>query len=194
MNIIMLGPPGSGKGTISEKLINKFNYKYICAGDLLRLEKASGSELGKEIAKIIDGGNLVPDKMITEIMLNEISKPKPISQYFLIDGYPRTLRQADDLSKMLNPGIVLWLEVSEEETIRRNLKRGQISNRPDDADEVVIKKRIKNYWDVSSPLKTYYSDKIVSINGEGTKEEVYQRVSLALFDTYTELKEMGDII
>ena len=116
-----MGPPGAGKGTVCKKLVEEFYYKLICAGDLLREEKASGSELGKEIASIIDGGNLVPDEMITKIIRSEINKPLRLRESYLIDGYPRTIKQGEELSKMIDVPVVIWINVSDETTIERNL-------------------------------------------------------------------------
>ena len=147
-----MGPPGAGKGTVCSRIVNEYNYKLICAGDLLREEKASGSELGNEIASIIDKGNLVPDEMITEIIFNEMSKPLKSGTFFLIDGYPRTIGQANDL------------------------ERGKTSGRPDDANIEVIKKRIQNYNEISAPLKDFYGKRVIEINGEGTPDEVYNEV------------------
>ena len=171
-----MGPPGAGKGTVCKKLVEEFYYKLICAGDLLREEKESGSELGKEIASIIDGGNLVPDEMITKIIRSEINKPLRVKESYLIDGYPRTIKQGEELSKMIDVPVVIWLNVSDETTIERNLKRGLTSGRPDDSNEEVIKKRIENYKRDSYPLKDFYKKVLVEIDGEGTPGEVYQRI------------------
>ena len=194
MNIVILGGPGSGKGTICERLVKDFDYRLICAGDILRNEKASGSELGNKIAEIIDKGNLVPDQLITSLIFKEFEKPIRIGRSYLIDGYPRTEKQALDLDSMINVPIVIWLEVSDETTIKRNLKRGLTSGRPDDANEEIIKQRLENYKKQSLPLKSFYSDMIVEIDGEGTIEEVYKRVVDTLFEDVKELKDITDIL
>jgi len=179
---------------MTKRLVDEFNYKLICAGDLLRAEKASGSELGKKIASIIDDGNLVPDSMITKIIYDEIRKPVELGKYFLIDGYPRTVKQATELDQMINVQIVLWLNISDETTVSRNLKRGLTSGRPDDANEEVIRKRLQNYNDLSFPLKNFYEKNIVEIDAEGTVDEVYKRIIDTLFETYTEARDISDII
>ena len=189
-----MGGPGSGKGTICKKLIEEFNYKLICAGDLLREEKSSGSELGKQIGKLIDAGNLVPDNIITDIIYNEFKKPTKLGNFFLIDGYPRSIKQAISLSQMINVQIVLWLEVSDETTIKRNLNRGLTSGRPDDANEDIIKKRLDNYKEMSVPIKKYYYDCIVEIDGEGTPDEVHQRIIDTLFENVKEARDVSDIL
>lgn len=176
MNLVIMGPPGAGKGTICNKIISEYRYNLICAGDLLREEKSSGSKLGKKIADIIDAGNLVPDEMITTIISNELKKPVRHGTFFLIDGYPRTKKQALSLDRMLNITKVIWMDVSEETTIKRNLERGKISGRPDDANIEVIRERLKNYNKVSKPLKNFYENRLTEINGEGTPDEVYHEL------------------
>jgi adenylate kinase len=176
MNLVILGPPGAGKGTICNSIISEYNYNLICAGDLLRAEKASGSKLGEKIASIIDGGNLVPDEMITTLIVNELRKPVRHKTFYLIDGYPRTKGQAQSLDGMLNIKNVIWINISEETTIKRNLKRGETSGRPDDSNVEVIKERLREYNEVSKPLKQFYKNRLTEIDGEGTPDEVYHEL------------------
>ena len=194
MNIVIIGGPGAGKGTICKKLVDEFNYKLICAGDLLREEKASGSKLGNQIAKLIDGGNLVPDETITKILYNQFKQPIEVGKYFLIDGYPRTLKQAISLDQMINTQIVLWINVSDETTIKRNLNRGLTSGRPDDSNIDIIKRRLDSYKELSIPIKDYYDECIIEIDGEGTPDEVYKRIVDTLFETYREERDISDIL
>lgn len=192
MNIVILGQPGAGKGTVCEQLIKDYNYNFICAGDLLRDEKKSNSALGQEISNIIDKGNLVPDYLISEMILNQISNSR--DEFFLIDGYPRTIGQAKDLDKMINVHRVIWLNVSDETTITRNLKRGQTFGRPDDSKVEIIKQRLENYKKDTEPLKQYYSDKLIQIDGEGKPEEVYSKIVNILFEAHKYTKETKDIL
>lgn len=194
MNIVIIGGPGAGKGTICKKLVNEFNYKLICAGDLLREEKTSGSKSGNQIAKLIDVGNLVPDETITKIVYNQFKQPIELGRYFLIDGYPRTLEQAISLEQMINVQIVLWINVSDETTIKRNLNRGLTSGRPDDSNIDIIKKRLNSYKELSIPIKDYYDECIIEIDGEGTPDEVYKRIIDTLFENVKEARDVSDIL
>ena len=114
--------------------------------------------------------------MITKIIRTEINKPLRVKESYLIDGYPRTIKQGEELSKMIDVPVVIWLNVSDETTIERNLKRGLTSGRPDDSNEEIIKTRIENYKRDSYPLKDFYKKVLVEIDGEGTPGEVYQRI------------------
>lgn len=195
MNIVILGAPGSGKGTMCKRLVEEFDYKFISAGDILRSEKSTGSELGKKIGKIIDKGNLLPDPMVTKIIYNEIRKGLRINQAFLIDGYPRSIKQATSLDQMINVSVVIWLNVPDEITIERNTRRGRMgSGRPDDSSDEIIKKRLNNFKEVSLPVKNWYGDRIVEIDATGTVDEVYKRITDTLFDTVKDPKDLSDIV
>lgn len=195
INIIIMGAPGSGKGSMCKKLVEEFDYKLISAGDILRAEKATGSDLGKKIGKIIDKGNLLPDSMVTKIIYNEIRKGIRIDQAFLVDGYPRSIKQAITLDQMINVSVVIWLSIPDEVTIERNTRRGRMgSGRPDDSSDEIIKKRLNNFKEISLPVKNWYEDRIVEIDATGTVDEVYKRITDTLFDTIKEAKDLSDIV
>ena len=190
MSIVMLGKPGSGKGTQGRLIEERLNYNNIIAGDLLRKIKSPGyngiSPLGKEIAHIIDNGNLVPDDMITGIIKQRVSEL--VYQFggtkgFLFDGYPRTNQQARDLDHMYEKYIILepvdyaiYFEVPEEKLIARLLERGKTSTRPDDANEEVIRHRMDNYHIQTEELIEFYGDRLVTIDGDRDIEEVFEDV------------------
>jgi len=174
-NVIMIGPPGAGKGTMTNLLKDEFGYKLICTGDLLRVEKKSGSDLGKKIAQLIDNGNLVPDEIVDKMIETELSK---VTGSVLLDGYPRTIAQAENLDSLLDNVTVIWLDVPEEVTIQRNLERGKTSNRPDDANVDVIKQRLDNYNKETAPVKEWYdkSNRVIEVDGVGSIPEVLKRI------------------
>jgi adenylate kinase len=174
-NIIMIGPPGAGKGTMTNLLKEEVGYNLICTGDILRAEKKSGSELGKKIANLIDKGNLVPDEIVDEMIENELSK---LDEPILLDGYPRTIAQAENLDKLLDNVTVIWLDVPQEVTIQRNLERGKTSKRPDDANVDVIKQRLDNYNKETLPVKEWYekTNRVVEVDGVGSIPEVLKRI------------------
>jgi len=182
-NIILFGPPGSGKGTQSEKLIAKYNLKHLSTGDLLRSEIAESTPLGLEAKKLMDAGQLVPDEVVVG-MISSALEANPQVNGFLFDGFPRTTAQAEALDKLLKLkgteiGIVLALEVSEEELVKRLLNRGLTSGRSDDTNEAVVRNRIVEYKNKTSIVADYYKpfNKVKSIKGEGTLDEIFELLS-----------------
>jgi adenylate kinase len=178
-NLILFGPPGSGKGTQSEKLIAKYGLKHLSTGDLLRSEIAGQTPLGLEAKKIMDKGQLVPDEVVIGMISSALDN-NPAAKGFLFDGFPRTAAQAEALDKLLelkNTSIasMLALEVSEEELVKRLLKRGETSGRSDDTNETVIRARITEYKNKTTVVAHYYAqfDKVVHVKGEGTVDEIF---------------------
>ncbi len=178
-NIILFGPPGSGKGTQSEKLIAAYGLMHLSTGDLLRTEIAKQTVLGLEAKTIMDRGQLVPDAVVVG-MIRSALESNPQAKGFLFDGFPRTVAQSEALDKLLQGknteiGVVLALEVSEEELVHRLLNRGLTSGRSDDTNEPVIRARIKEYQDKTMVVSDYYSrfDKVVKVKGEGTVDEIF---------------------
>lgn len=182
-NIILFGPPGSGKGTQSEKLIAKYNLKHLSTGDLLRSEIANGTPLGLEAKKLMDAGQLVPDEVVVG-MISSALDANPQVNGFLFDGFPRTTAQAEALDKLLKLkgteiGVVLALEVSDAELVKRLLNRGLTSGRSDDTNETVISNRIVEYKNKTAIVADYYKkfDKARAIKGEGTLDEIFDALS-----------------
>lgn len=178
-NIILFGPPGSGKGTQSEKLIATYGLKHLSTGDLLRSEIAAQTPLGMEAKAIMDKGQLVPDEVVVG-MISSALEQNPQAKGFLFDGFPRTEAQSIALDKLLKLknteiGVVLALDVSEEELVKRLLNRGKTSGRSDDTNEAVIRARITEYHQKTTVVANYYAgfDKVVHIKGEGTVDEIF---------------------
>ena len=178
-NIILFGPPGSGKGTQSERLISKYGFKHLSTGDLLRNEIARQTPLGIEAKNFMDKGHLVPDEVVIGMISSAVDN-HPEARGFLFDGFPRTEAQSialDNLLKLKNTGIgvVLALDVTEEELVKRLLNRGLTSGRSDDTDESIIRARIVEYHKKTSAVADYYKkfDKVVYIPGEGSVDEIF---------------------
>lgn len=178
-NIILFGPPGSGKGTQSEKLIAAYGLVHLSTGDILRREIAQATELGLEAKKLMDNGQLVPDAVVVG-MIKSALENNPQAKGFLFDGFPRTEAQSLSLDALLAEkkteiGVVLALEVSNEELTKRLLNRGLTSGRSDDTNEAIIKNRIVEYQTKTTVVANYYSkfDKVVNIKGEGSVEEIF---------------------
>ena len=177
-NLILFGPPGSGKGTQSDRLVEKYGLIHLSTGNLLREEIANKTPLGIEAKKFIDHGQLVPDEIVIGMVDSFFDKHKHANG-FLFDGFPRTVAQAQALDKLLalkktDIALVLALDVTEDELVKRLLNRGKTSGRSDDSDESVIKKRFSVYTNETTPVADYYkkSRKFKAIQGEGSVDEI----------------------
>ncbi len=178
-NIILFGPPGSGKGTQSERIVLKYGLKHLSTGDILRSEIAARTPLGLEAKNIMDKGQLVPDEVVIGMISSSLDN-NPQAKGFLFDGFPRTEAQAEALDKLLKLkqteiGVVLALMVSEEELVQRLLNRGLSSGRPDDNNVDVIRERIIEYHKKTSAVADYYRkfNKVFDIPGEGSVDEIF---------------------
>ena len=180
LNLVLFGPPGAGKGTQSENLINKYGLVHLSTGDLFRKEIARGTDLGKKAKDIMDKGELVGDDIVIGMIESKLDE-NPNVKGFIFDGFPRTSAQAislDDLLQKKGTGIsaMLALEVDDKELIKRLLLRGQHSGRPDDKNEDVIRNRIVEYNSKTLPLKKYYNEqgKFHSIDGIGSVDQIFK--------------------
>jgi adenylate kinase len=185
-NLILFGPPGSGKGTQSERLVEKYKLVHLSTGNLLRSEITEKTPLGMEAKHFIDKGQLVPDEVVIG-MVDSFFDKHTEANGFLFDGFPRTKAQAEALDKLLSLkkteiSSVLSLEVNEEELIKRLLNRGKTSGRSDDTDEAVIRKRFDVYKKETSPVAEHYkkAGKFKALEGEGTVDEISDRLSAAI--------------
>ena len=179
-NLILFGPPGSGKGTQSEKLIERYGLKHLSTGDLLRTEISRQTLLGMEARKFMDKGQLVPDEVVIGMISSALDN-NPQAKGFLFDGFPRTSEQAkalDNLLEMKNTsiGVMLAMEVSGEELVKRLVKRGETSGRSDDNNEQVIRARITEYHNKTAAVADYYKNfgKVVYVKGEGGIDEIFE--------------------
>lgn len=182
-NLILFGPPGSGKGTQSDKIVEKFGLVHLSTGNLLRHEIATKTPLGLEAKNFIDKGQLVPDEVVIG-MIDSCLEHHANAKGFLFDGFPRTTAQAEALDRLLalkktSISKVIALEVTEEELVNRLLKRGETSGRSDDNDEAVIRKRFSVYKNETEPVAEHYKKlgKFVSIKGEGTIDDIFNALS-----------------
>ncbi|MCE5180107.1 MAG: adenylate kinase [Porphyromonadaceae bacterium] len=179
LNIVIFGAPGSGKGTQSEKLIEKYGLKHVSTGDLLRAEIKNNTGLGQMAESYITRGQLVPDEVVIGI-LEELVQGNNHLKGFIFDGFPRTLAQGEALDAMLakhgeKVSVVLSLEVADEELIGRLLKRGEISGRSDDNRET-IESRLQVYYSQTAPLKDFYKEqgKLATIHGHGSIDDIFE--------------------
>ena len=179
-NLILFGPPGSGKGTQSEKIVEKFGLIHLSTGNLLRQEIADKTPLGQEAKNFMDKGQLVPDEVVIG-MIDSCLEKHADAKGFLFDGFPRTVAQAEALDKLLalkKTGIckVLALEVDEEELTRRLVRRGETSGRSDDTSEDVIRQRFSVYKKDTEPVAGYYKEqgKFEVVKGMGTVDDIFE--------------------
>lgn len=189
LNLVLFGPPGAGKGTQSQKLIEKYGLIHLSTGDLLRGEIAQGTELGLEAKKLMDNGQLVPDEVVIGMISNKLDANKD-AKGFIFDGFPRTVAQAEALDNLLESkqsaiSGMIALEVDDEELEQRLLLRGKDSGRPDDANPEVIRKRIQEYNNKTLPVAEFYKgqDKFKSINGIGSIDEIFDAIGTVV-DAY----------
>ncbi|MEY3741168.1 MAG: hypothetical protein RL371_66 [Bacteroidota bacterium] len=186
LNIVLFGPPGAGKGTQSERLIEKYGLVHLSTGDVFRANIKGETDLGKLAKSYMDAGQLVPDEVTINMLRSEVVKHSA-PKGFIFDGFPRTNAQAQALDEFLASlsteiSLMLALEVEETELKTRLLKRAEVSGRPDDADPAVIEKRIAVYNQETAPVKAFYraQHKFVAIDGIGSIDEITQRLFSAI--------------
>jgi adenylate kinase len=183
INIVLFGPPGCGKGTQAQNLIQKFNLKQISTGDLFRHNIKNETELGKLAKSYMDKGELVPDQVTIDMLIDELKKPTD-AQGFIFDGFPRTAFQTEALEGIVKDvlndqiDICLSLVVEDEILVKRLLERGKTSGRSDDADENIIRNRIKEYYTKTAEVAELYKKqgKYVEVNGVGEIEEIAEKL------------------
>jgi adenylate kinase len=183
LNIVLFGPPGAGKGTQSQNLINKYGLVHLSTGDLLRNEIANSTALGMKAKEIMDRGDLVSDEIVIGMIENKVDA-NPGANGFIFDGFPRTKAQAEALDDLLQKkgtaiSAMIALEVPDEELTHRLLLRGKVSGRADDQNVDIIRNRINEYNNKTLPLKEYYSaqGKFHSIKGVGTISEIFKEMT-----------------
>ena len=185
LNIVIFGAPGSGKGTQSERIVEKYGINHISTGDVLRAEIKNGTELGKTAKGYIDQGQLIPDELMIDILASVFDSFED-SNGVIFDGFPRTIAQAEALKKMLaergqDVTVMVDLEVPEDELMTRLIKRGKDSGRADDNEET-IKKRLHVYHSQTAPLIDWYKNekKYQHINGLGTMDGIFADICEAV--------------
>jgi adenylate kinase len=186
LNLVLFGPPGAGKGTQAERLIEKYHLVHLSTGDILRQEIKAQTDLGMHAKKIMDRGELVPDEVVIGMIRTRLESAGKVSG-FIFDGFPRTVPQAEALDKLLaglsiKISLMLSLEVEKQELISRLLLRGKLMGRSDDQDVRVIENRILVYNQQTAPIIDYYTaqGKHVPIQGNGSIDEVFERLTDAI--------------
>ena len=186
LNLVLFGPPGAGKGTQSELIIEHYHLEHISTGDLFRKHLGEGTALGKQAQNYMDQGKLVPDEIVIGMVDDKINNT-PDANGFIFDGFPRTVNQAEALDRLLDSkdsgiSVMISLEVPQEELISRIRLRGKTSGRSDDQDDSKIHTRLQEYTEKTLPVAAYYyqQEKLVKVNGVGSIEEIFQNIREAL--------------
>ncbi|MEL7120987.1 MAG: adenylate kinase [Bacteroidota bacterium] len=186
VNLILFGPPGSGKGTQAKKLVDKYNLLHISTGDLFRYEMGNNTPLGQEAKSYIEKGELVPDSVTVGMLRNKVEANPDVPGY-IFDGFPRTIAQSEALDALMEEkgtqiSGLLMLDVEDAEIIQRILNRGKTSGRADDLDESIIQNRIDVYKNETSPVFDFYAekDKSTKINGIGSIDEIFDRLCMEI--------------
>jgi adenylate kinase len=186
LNIVLFGPPGAGKGTQANLLIEKYNLVHLSTGDILRGEITAGTKLGLEAKSLMDRGDLVPDEVVIGMISSKLDN-NPDANGFIFDGFPRTAAQATTLDNLLEEkgtsiSAMLSLKVEDDELIRRLLSRGEDSGRADDQDRNIIANRINEYNNKTAPLKDFYASqsKLSEIEGLGSVEEISLKLNTVI--------------
>ena len=186
LNIILFGAPGCGKGTQAVRIKEKYNINHISTGEVIRDEIANGTELGKSMQEYIAAGKLAPDSIVIGMIRNYMNDHKDAAGN-IFDGFPRTTAQAEEFDRILaengeSVNVMIYMDVPEEELVKRILLRGKDSGRADDASEDVIRNRISVYREQTAIVAEHYSKqgKYAAIDGVGTMDEVFERICAAI--------------
>ncbi|MBR6662180.1 MAG: adenylate kinase [Alistipes sp.] len=186
LNIILFGAPGCGKGTQAVRIKEKYNINHISTGEVIRGEISRGTELGKSMQEYIEAGKLAPDSIVIGMIRNYMAEHKDTAGN-IFDGFPRTTAQAEEFDRILaesgeSVNVMVYMDVPEEELVKRILLRGKDSGRADDASEDVIRNRISVYREQTAIVADHYSKqgKYVAVDGVGTMDEVFERICAAI--------------
>jgi len=182
LNLVLFGPPGAGKGTQSDKIIRTYKLQHLSTGEILRAEIATQSELGKIAASFIDKGELVSDEIVIDMVKSKITVEKNETGY-IFDGFPRTVKQAEELDKILEEvnshiSVTIALDVDQQELEKRLAARAKVSGRSDDTNMSIIRNRLDIYNKTTLPVLDFYKKqgKLQMIDGMGTIDEIFGRI------------------